>query len=433
MDTAYSAVTAGADCCCVVRSLGERTKVFFPLEELFVIAVAVVIVLINGLKKVVNIDTALLSQLFERICLEQTFVAGLLSDLYAFCKVGDIRVEADHAYLINTVSHVILNDGGINDAVKHTAFCMRAGIAEVCGVLHLLFVHDTLAVLVDKKVRLHQNVRNALRKLIDSFEVSGLLDADRNFVSACFPCHADTVAGVARDSKVEHINAEGVTGLLFDELRICSCAAGADDSCLAGDGDLFAALVDSDYAADLAFVVLKDLLACCLKHKGNAELLSSCVECFVHEGSGTRSDTLIGLDDVPCGLRFGEVFVCAFELNAHVLEPLDGLCGLLKISLDQTSVYIVMGVFHEHFQRFFYSDVDHLSLLIFGTDSQRSHTHVSCAADSRVFLDQNNFCSVFRRLNSCRKSGRAACDNNDLCFIICHMIYPLSPVLCTGL
>ena len=202
---------------------------------------------------------------------------------------------------------------------------MYAGVAEIGCILHLLFIHDALSELVDQKVRLHEDVRDALRQLVDAFEVRSLLDADRNLRGACFPCHLDAVADIARNCEIEHVDAKGKAGFFLDEIRVRAAAAAADDRCLAGDGDFLAVLVKSEDSADLAVLILQDFLARSLKQNLDAQFLSSRIKGLVHEGSRARADALVCLYDMPCRFGLCEILVRSLEFHAHVLEPFNGL------------------------------------------------------------------------------------------------------------
>ena len=277
---------------------------------------------------------------------------------------------------------------------------------------------------VDQQVRLKHDVRDRLRKLIDAFKVGSLLDTDRKLVDSCFPHHGKAVAYDTRDREVEHILAEVPAGFLLDELRIAACAACAYDDSLGLDGDLLAIFCGCDHALDCS-VFLDQLLRRSLQKELNSHLLCMSIECLVHEGCGSRSDSLIGLNDMPGRLRLREILESAFELDSHVLEPFDGLRGLFKVSLDHTCIHHVVGIGHDHVKCLLHSDVLHVSLLIFGSDSQRAHAHIRSAADGRRLIDHQDIRSVLCCLHCCRKSCGACTDDTNLCGVICHNCFLL--------
>ena len=319
---------------------------------------------------------------------------------------------------------VILYDRRIHDAEQLTFLLMRSRIAQERGVLHLLFVHDTLSIQVYQKVRLQHDIRNALGHFIQTHDTGGLLDPHRHPVCSCFPRHLNAVARIAGNGKVKHILAKGVSGLFFDEFRIISAAAGADDGSLAGDLQFFSFFIHRQNAADFSFFILQDLLSGRFHQELNAQFLGSCIKCQVHLGSRPGADAVAFFHDMPGGFGLGKVPISPFKFHAHIFQPLNGLCGLLKVAFYQTAVDIVMSVLHDHPVCLLDGQVDHLPLLDVGFDSQRSHAHIGGTAYYIIFLDQNNICTLLCCLHCCRQSGRTSCDHNDLSFIICHNSFP---------
>ena len=75
-----------------------------------------------------------------------------------------------------------------------------------------------------------------------------------------------------------------------------------------------------------------------------------------------------------------------------------------------------MGIIHKHFESFFYINVNHLRLLLSGSDTEWSHSHVCGTTDNIRLVQYHNLCSVIRCLNGCCESGRACTYNYYICF-----------------
>src|SRR3712207_2389407 len=299
---------------------------------------------------------------------------------------------------------------------------MSCHIGEEGGVLHLLLIHHTLCLLIHQKIWLEHHIGYRGGQIIDSHHRGRLLDADGDMVASGLPGHLDAVADIARNSEVIHILLPGEAGLLVNHLRIGTCAAGGNDRSLTCNRDLLALLIGADHTADTALIVLEDFLGGSLQHILDTQFKTMIIQSLIHKGSCTGTDALIRLDDVPGGLTLGEVLIGALELDTHVVQPLDGLCGLFEIALDQTAVNIVVGVLHKHAEGLLHADVIHLALLVLGSDAQGAHAHIGSAAHGGILLHQNNICAILCSLHSSGEACGTTCNNNYLCLKISHFL-----------
>ena len=223
--------------------------------------------------------------------------------------------------------------------------------------------------------------------------------------------HADAVAlAAARGASGADLGGVDLTELLH-HVVVVGITAGADDDGLGVELDDLAVRVNGENAGHSAGLVDDELLGGGLKANVEANLLGMGDEAH-HELGAQALGTLTGVE-MPggVGLAQGDDLL---EANALLLEPVDGLSGLVEEGAVKLGIGHVVVVGHEAADDLL--DVDLVASLLLPVRTHGKHAFGAGegAAGEGLLLEDDDVEAILESLDTSCKTGAACADNDDL-------------------
>ena len=263
---------------------------------------------------------------------------------------------------------VIFQNGVVHDHIGIFARLLPNSIAGIGCIAHILFIHETVAPLVDHQVRLSKHrvqkePVHIILQLINDLQIFPV------FFSAGFPHSFQAVALMSRDPEGKEVLPQIQSEVLFQHFRIVAESAGSDYDCFAPSFDLLPVFVHGTDTCHSS-VLNNQALHGCLQADGTAVFLRVFRKDSGHGACRPGADhTVFRLNDMPGGCGFLEITEGACKFHAHILQPFDGFRGFVEIGLHQILIHLEMGITHVFIQRFLHCDIVEHSLLDLGVNA----------------------------------------------------------------
>ena len=198
---------------------------------------------------------------------------------------------------------------------------------------------------------------------------------------------------------------------LLHHVVVVGIAAGADDDGLGVELDDLAVRVNGENADHSAGLVDDELLGGGLKANVEANLLGMGDEAH-HELGAQALGALAGVE-VPggVGLAQGNDLL---EANALLLEPVDGLSGLVEEGAVKLGIGHVVVVGHEAADDLFDVDLVASLLLPVRTHGEHALRAGEGAAGESLLLKDDDIEAILESLDASGKTGATCADNDDL-------------------
>ena len=127
---------------------------------------------------------------------------------------------------------------------------------------------------------------------------------------------------------------------------------------------------------------------------------------------------------MPGSLRFPEIAERTCKLDAHLLQPFDGLGALAEVGGNQVAVHIEVGIVHVQVQCLGDRNIVELILLDLGADSEGAHAHVGGAAGGARFFEDHGLEAALSRGDGRGQTGRTAGNDDDIGVDLFHGFSP---------
>ena len=224
-------------------------------------------------------------------------------------------------------------------------------------------------------------------------------------------CHTDAVAlAAARGARSADLGGVDLAELLH-HVVVVGIAAGTDDNGLGVELNDLAVLVNGENTGHGAGFVDNELLGRGLIANVEANLLGVGDE--THHELGTQTlGALTGIE-VPggVGLAQGDDLL---EANALLLEPVDGLSGLVEEGTVKLGIGHVVVIGHEATDDLLNVDLVTSLLLPVRTHGEHALGAGEGTAGKGLLLKDDDVEAVLEGLNASGKTGTACTDNDDL-------------------
>ena len=272
---------------------------------------------------------------------------------------------------------------------------------------------EALAVLVDPQDRLQRGCdldRGAVGRAIQNRSVPGGGAGRGGHDGAGVARHADAVAVAAVGAGCANLGGVDL-GELLHHVHVVGVAAGADDDGLGVELDDLALAVDGKHTGDGARLVGDQLLGRGLEADVQAELLGAGDE--AHHELRAQALGALACIEVPGGVGLAEGNDL-LEAHALLLEPVNGLGGLVEESAVQLGVGHVVVVGHQAADDLLDVDLDASLLLPVGTHGEHALGTGEGAAREALLLEHDHVEAVLERLDTGGQAGAARADDHQV-------------------